>query len=163
MLAEALGLEGKEVASWCMIGIQRRGGPVNGFVRLSDEPIKRRDKVYDPDCLILVEPRQIKSPLIWSGLKQGGILVLNSAETPKESPYPALGLAGVIDATGIALKETGMAIVNTCLLGAFAATTNWLSLDSILSVLEARFKGKALSGSIKCAERGFQEVNLIKY
>ena len=163
MLAEMLGLEGKYVAGWCMIGFQRRGGPVSGFIRFDDERVKQRDKVYYPDCIIAAEPRQLKSPQIFAGLKPAGILILNTIHKPKERLHPNLELIGALDATGIALKEIGRPLVNSCLLGAFAATTNWLSMDSILSVLEARFKGKALSSSIKCAERGFKEVNVIKY
>jgi Pyruvate/2-oxoacid:ferredoxin oxidoreductase gamma subunit len=70
---------------------------------------------------------------------------------------------GAIDAIRIALKEIKRPATNTCLIGAFAATTGWVGLDSILSALNEFWSGKALEGNKQCARRGYEEVQLTEY
>ncbi len=67
---------------------------------------------------------------------------------------------GFIDATNIALSEIGRDIPNTCLIGALAKITEWLSLESVLKALGDYFEGDILNKNIRNAERGFQEVEV---
>ena len=68
----------------------------------------------------------------------------------------------MVDATGIALDEIGRPIPNTCMLGAFAKTTGWLSLDSVLLVLTEYFEGESLEKNATCAKRGFEETRVLE-
>ena len=163
MLAEAFVEEGKYVGAFCVIGAQRRGGNVSGFVRFDDKPIKEKTRVYYPDCLIITNPIQLALPTIFAGLKPESILVLNTTKVPEKPLHPNVKLAGVIDATGIALQELGITVVNSTILGTFAGTTQWISMDSVVSVLKKRFSGQALDKNITCAERGFHGVKLLKW
>ena len=74
-----------------------------------------------------------------------------------------LRLAGVVNATQIAVEEIGWDVPNTCLLGAFAATTGWVNLKSILSILAEYFSGDVLERNIRSAQRGFNEVRKSKW
>jgi Pyruvate/2-oxoacid:ferredoxin oxidoreductase gamma subunit len=78
----------------------------------------------------------------------------------KEPPNENIGTIGIVDATGIALQEIGAPITNTCVMGAFAATTGWLGLDSLLLSLEEHFEGAILDKNRRCMERGFKEVQV---
>jgi pyruvate ferredoxin oxidoreductase gamma subunit len=69
----------------------------------------------------------------------------------------------VVNATGIAVQEIGRDIPNTCLLGAFAAATGWLKLESILACLKDYLSGDMLQRNLKSAERGYKEVEVIKW
>ena len=65
---------------------------------------------------------------------------------------------GTVNATQIGLEEVGMAVTNTCMLGAFARTTEWVSLDSLLTSLSEYFSGALLKKNLRCVERGYHET-----
>lgn len=160
MLASALVHEGKYAIAFGMFGPERRGAPVMSFLRFDDNPIRRKTQIYQPDCLIVVDPRLIYTQDIFFGLKAGGTLVINAPKADREL-YPSnVALAGVIDATKIGLDEIGTAITNTCMMGAFARTTGWIKLDSVLHALEERFSGVILERNARCVKRGFEEVEV---
>ena len=163
MLAAAFVIEGKHVASFPMYGFERRGAPVVAFTRLDDKPIREKTQIYNPDCLVVIDPGLMNLPALFSGLKPEGILILNSPRPLENRLNDNLKLAGVVNATQIAVEEIGRDIPNTCLLGAFAATTGWVNLKSILSSLGDYFSGDILQRNIRSTERGFQEVNVSKW
>lgn len=163
MLASAFVLEGKSVASFPMYGFERRGAPVVAFTRVDDKPIREKTQIYTPDCMVVIDPGLMKLPTLFSGLKPGGILILNSPRPLKDKPDDNLKLAGVVNATQIAVDEIKRDIPNTCLLGAFAAITGWLELKSILSCLGDYLSGDILERNLRSAERGYREVEVIKW
>jgi 2-oxoacid:acceptor oxidoreductase gamma subunit (pyruvate/2-ketoisovalerate family) len=163
MLASAFVAEGKSVASFPMYGFERRGAPVVAFTRVDDKPIREKTQIYTPDCMVVIDPTLMKLPALFSGLKKGGVLILNSPNTLKDPPNENLSIGGVIDATKIAVEEIGRDIPNTCLLGAFAAATGWLELKSILSCLGEYLRGDILQRNLRSAERGFEQVEVIKW
>ena len=36
-------------------GVERKGSPVFGYLRLSDTPIRRKMQIYDPDILVIMD------------------------------------------------------------------------------------------------------------
>jgi len=163
MIVSAAVIGGTYGTSFPMYGDARRGAPVVNFVGLDERPIRQKAKVYTPDCLIVLDPRQRHWPQTYEGVKSGGILVLNLGKDLDKQPHPHISRIGAVDATRIAMQEIGIPAFNTCMLGAFAATTGWLELDSILSALEKSFSGELLKKNRRCAERGHQEVNIIDW
>jgi 2-oxoacid:acceptor oxidoreductase gamma subunit (pyruvate/2-ketoisovalerate family) len=101
-------------------------------------------------------------PMVFNGLKTSGILVLNSTVPYRVLPHPNVRTIGIVDATGIALQEIGIAVPNTCMVGAFAKVTGWLKLESVLLSLERYFRDSGLAKNIKCAQRGYNEVRIIE-
>ena len=73
MLAIALVTEGKYVASFPMYGFERRGAPVVAFTRFDDKPIMEKTQIYNPDCLVVIDPGLLKLPTLFSGLNPEGI------------------------------------------------------------------------------------------
>jgi 2-oxoacid:acceptor oxidoreductase gamma subunit (pyruvate/2-ketoisovalerate family) len=162
MLASAFVLEGKYVASFPMYGFERRGAPVQAFTRLDDKPIREKTQVYNPDCMVVIDPTLLKLNTLFSGLKPEGILIVNSPNFNTQTDKN-IKVAGVIDATKIAVEEIGRDIPNTCLCGAFAATTQWIKLESILESLKEYLSGDLLQRNIRSVERGYREVKVIKW
>ncbi len=162
MLASAFVIEGKYVASFPMYGFERRGAPVQAFTRLDDKPIREKTQVYYPDCMVVIDPTLLKLNTLFSGLKPEGILVVNSS-TFNTQVDKNLKVAGVIDATKIAVEEIGRDIPNTCLCGAFAATTQWLKLESLIKSLGDYLSGDMLQRNIRSCERGYREVKVLKW
>jgi 2-oxoacid:acceptor oxidoreductase gamma subunit (pyruvate/2-ketoisovalerate family) len=163
MLASAFVVEGKYVASFPMYGFERRGAPVQAFTRIDDKPIREKTQVYNPDLMIVIDPTLLKLSTLFSGLKPNGILIVNRS-TPLETRLdPNMTVAGVVNATQIAMEEMGRDIPNTCLLGAFAAITNWIKLESLIASLSEYLSGDMLKRNIRSIERGFKEVKTIKW
>jgi 2-oxoacid:acceptor oxidoreductase gamma subunit (pyruvate/2-ketoisovalerate family) len=163
MLASAFVAESKYVASFPMYGFERRGAPVVAFTRIDDKPIREKTQIYNPDALIVIDPGLLTLPTLFTGLKPGSVFILNSNKKIPARPNENLKIGGVVNATGIAVQEIGRDIPNTCLLGAFAAATGWLKLDSILSCLPDYLSGDILQRNLKSAERGYREVEVTKW
>jgi 2-oxoacid:acceptor oxidoreductase gamma subunit (pyruvate/2-ketoisovalerate family) len=165
MLAYAFVLEGKFAASIPMFGFERRGAPVTASIRFDDQPIRDTHLIYEPDCAAVLDPSFSKSPAPIEGLKGDGILIVN---TPKEleghfSNESRVKLLGMLDATGIALEKIKRPISNTCMLGALARTTGWVTLDAVISSLEMSFNGEALKRNAQAARRGYESVKLFPF
>jgi 2-oxoacid:acceptor oxidoreductase gamma subunit (pyruvate/2-ketoisovalerate family) len=143
-----------------MFGFERRGAPVTANGRFDEKPILEKTQIYEPNCNIVLDPSQSETPRVYDGLRPNGILILNSPKELRTKPHDHLTVAGLTDANRIAMEEIGMAAPNICMLGSFAATTNWIQLDSILAGLEDYFQGKNLDGNRRCAERGFKETRI---
>jgi 2-oxoacid:acceptor oxidoreductase gamma subunit (pyruvate/2-ketoisovalerate family) len=163
MLASAFVVEGKYVASFPMYGFERRGAPVVAFTRVDDKPIREKTQIYNPDCLIVIDPGLLTLPTLFTGLKPESAFILNSPKKLTEKPNENLKIGGVVDATGIAVQEIGRDIPNTCLISAFAAATGLLKLDSILKILPDYLSGDILQRNLKSAERGYREVEVTKW
>jgi 2-oxoacid:acceptor oxidoreductase gamma subunit (pyruvate/2-ketoisovalerate family) len=163
MLASAFVAEGKYVASFPMYGFERRGAPVVAFTRIDDKPIREKTQIYNPDCLIVIDPGLLTLPTLFTGLRPGAAFILNSPKKLPKQPDENLKIGGVVNATGIAVQEIGRDIPNTCLLGAFAAATGWLELKSLLACLGDYLSGDMLQRNLKSAERGYKEVEVIKW
>lgn len=137
--------------------MKEEGAPVSAFVRFDDADIRERTQIYTPDCLIFTDPFFKNVNAVYAGLKPGGTLVVNSAKAMKNSPNRNVKTAATVDATRMALEEIKRPATNTCLIGAFAATTGWVGLDSLLAALKEFWKGKALEGNRRCPEEGMRK------
>ena len=71
-------------------------------------------------------------------------MVINYDNDPNDISHENLEKIGSIDANTISIEEIGMAMPNTCLLGAFAKVTGTIDLSLLLKVLKIIFKGKNL-------------------
>ena len=160
ILANAFVREGKYGASFPMFGFERRGAPVTAFGRFSNTPVREKTQIYNPDILVVLDPSQKKVPAVFQGLVPDGTMVLNDDEKLLEHPSKNLAKIGIVDADGIAIEEIGFAMPNTCIIGAFAAVTGLIDLDPVLESLEDYFQGKKLEANIRCAQRGFKEVEI---
>lgn len=146
VLAVALFSEGKYVQSFPAFGVERRGAPVQAFLRLQEEYIDLRCEVYTPDHVIVLDPSLLNSVDVTKGLKKGGTILLNSDRDPKTFTEFSDFKVGTIDASAIAVKH-GLGsrqhpIVNTAILGAFARQTGLCSIDSVAEAIigEVPFK-----------------------
>jgi 2-oxoacid:acceptor oxidoreductase gamma subunit (pyruvate/2-ketoisovalerate family) len=163
MLASAFVAEGKYVASFPMYGFERRGAPVVAFTRVDDKPIREKTQIYNPDCLIVIDPGLLSLPTLFTGLRPEAAFILNSPRKIPDRPDENIKIVGVVNATGIAVQEIGRDIPNTCLLGAFAAATGWFKLESILACLPDYLSGEILQRNLKSIERGYREVEVTKW
>ena len=147
MLSVAAFLEGRHAQAFPSFGSERTGAPVVSFCRIDDGPIRAREPIARPDALVIQDPTLLHQVDVFGGLGAGGRVLINSGKTPD-----ALGLADLTDrlgrgsvltvpATDIARAHLGRPLPNAVLLGAFAAFTGVVSLESVAAAIERRFPG----------------------
>ena len=127
------------------------------FTRISKEPIRTHEQVYEPDHVVVLDPTLTKAVNVASGLKRGGIIVLNSKEVPENLKGAKVAL---VDATTIAIESLGVPITNTTMLGALAKATGVVSLESAKKVIEKRF-GKLAEKNINAAKRAYEQTVMV--
>ena len=143
-------------------GPERRGAPVLGFTRISDDPITDHSQIYECDCVIVIDETLCDVIDVFSGLKLDSVLIINTTKEPEEIKkcYKAHSNANVmtIDATQIALDILGIPIVNTVLLGAAVAATKFVSMDSVDKAIEAMMQKELAQKNKVAAKTAYEFV-----
>ncbi|MCX8196031.1 MAG: 2-oxoacid:acceptor oxidoreductase family protein [Acidilobaceae archaeon] len=130
ILAEAATMEGLYAQAFPEFGPERRGAPVRAYTRISESPVLSRSPITSPDIVVVLDP-SLPPQLYLMGLKDGGVVVINTKRSPKEVWELARRKVVTVDGTGIALKFLKVPIVNVAMLGALARALDRPSLDSI--------------------------------
>ena len=143
-------------------GVERRGAPVQAFVRFSDKKIRLRSQVYEPDYIIVQDSTIIRDVDVFAGMSEGGIAIINT-EKNIESKIPDGVKSIIIDATKIAIEEIGRPITNTTLMGAFAAASGEITIEALEGAINDRFSGKLAETNINAAIRAYNLVKEGKY
>lgn len=121
-------------------GVERKGSPVFGFLRLSDGPIRRKTQIYSPDILMIFDDSLVKLPATYAGLKEGGTVIINSVKSIEELGIPEqAGEIAIVNATGISEELFGKNMPNTSMLGALARVTDLLDKDALFDEIAAAF------------------------
>lgn len=161
LMAMAAIAEGKYAQAFPSFGPERRGAPLQAFLRISDQQIRLREKISAPDLVVVLDPALLSVGNVGAGLKAEGTLVVNTSKPVEavraECGFP--GRVGVVDATRIAEEELGVAITNTTMLGALLKAGGLVSLESLKGPLDKRF-GKNAGKNLKALERAFAETRL---
>jgi 2-oxoacid:acceptor oxidoreductase gamma subunit (pyruvate/2-ketoisovalerate family) len=153
----------KDVLDIPKIGAERRGAPIQGFVRLSrKDEIKMYSSVHDADYTIIFDYTLLDIQSVVDSLS--GTILLNAPEFVNlDCINPDLDV-WIVDATGISVKNnlmiSGFPILNTLLLGAFAKITGIYSLDIIKEVYKWRF-GKNWEKNYISAEEAYKSVKKV--
>ena len=153
--------EGKYAQAFPSFGPERRGAPVMAFVRVSEKPISTREKVYEPDLVVVLDPTLLKIVNVEAGLKEGGIIVLNTnksvAEIRKETGIKAK--LATVDASTIAMETMKVPITNTTMLGALVKASGVIALEALNGPIDHRF-GKIAGKNINACTRAFAETTV---
>ena len=162
LMAVAAISQGKFAQAFPSFGPERRGAPVKAFARISDKPVRTREKIYRSDVILVLDPSLPKIIDIASGLKPGGVIILNSPFSEKEVRELLKGYSGrlaIVDATKIAIEELGLPITNTTMLGAFLRVTALIDEEAMQEALKQRF-GRLAEKNIKALKRAIKEVKI---
>ena len=150
--------EGRHAQAFPTFGSERTGAPVVSFCRISDQPIRNREPIAEPDALIVQEPTLLHQVNVFDGVDTGGQVLINSSRTPDElgidefASQFAPGRLLTVPATEIAREHVGRPLPNAVLLGGFAALTGVVSLEAVTKAIRERFPGKLGDGNIGGAE-----------
>jgi pyruvate ferredoxin oxidoreductase gamma subunit/2-oxoisovalerate ferredoxin oxidoreductase gamma subunit len=157
LLAVAASMGGKYAQAFPFFGVERRGAPVKSFCMIDDKPIRIHQYVYNPKYVVILDASLIGRPDILEGFKKDGIVVVNTEKQKNQLKLKVKNLF-VVDATSIAIKNIGVPIVNTAMLGAFIKATNLVPLDAIKEAIKERFSPPLAEKNIKAIEECYNET-----
>ena len=161
-IAEAAYLEGKYVQSFGIYGAERRGAPVTAFVRVGNRPEMPRCQIQQPDIVVSFDVNLPWQQML-KGLKPGGQLLINSADTQKCRGLCQNGgfSTHLVDASAIASKNglgaVGIPMINTVMLGAVVKVSGVCSIESLQAVLQKKIP-RNLTNNLAAASEGYESV-----
>ncbi len=161
LVARAAAGQGKFTQSFPSFGPERRGAPVVAFLRISNEFIRTRTNIRTPDFSVVIDPRLLRVVDVTEGLKDNGMLIINSSRTPAElkAAYGYQWPVASVDATHIALDTIGVPITNTAMIGAFLKLSPVIQLEAMKEALQERFGSRA-SQNLEAMRRAYEEVRV---
>lgn len=162
ILAKALVEEGKFVKAIPSFGFERRGAPVEAYLRFDEKTIRQNTNIYHPHCVICLDPTLPRSVNIFQDMQAGGVWVQATKKSFGQMNIPGtLTRIGLCDAFGLALRIFGRPITNSIMLGAFARTTGLVSLSSLRKGMEsADFRDAALDKNVLAVEQGYENTKV---
>jgi 2-oxoacid:acceptor oxidoreductase gamma subunit (pyruvate/2-ketoisovalerate family) len=138
ILCYAFFLEGKHAQAFPTFGAERRGAPVEAFVRTDDSFLNLRCKVVNPHYVIVMGDKLVRFVDVTAGIQKGGLVLINTNKNPEDFD----SLKGdfqvkTMDVNSVAVRNSlGTKIspfINTPILGAFLGFTDLVQQESIIA------------------------------
>jgi len=139
LMAKAFFDAGFNVQTFPVFGVERRGAPVEAYLRLDEKKILIRSNVYTPDHVVVQDAKLLRTVDVTRGLKPGGWILVNSPVKPEHPARIHDFQLAWVDATRIAvangLGTRTQPMINTAMIGAFARLMGTPSIDAVASVI----------------------------
>lgn len=153
ILAIAAFNDGMYSQTFPKFGVERRGAPVEAFVRIDEEKINLRSGIYNPNIVIVLDASLMNTIDVTKGMPKDGMLIVNTNKNPKNKFKTY-----TVDATGIAMEVMNKPIVNTAMLGAFAKITGIVTLNSLKKAIDEKFSNDLGYLNKKTTEKVFHST-----
>lgn len=137
-------------------GGERRGKAIMAFCRLDDHPIRVRSRVAKADYSILQDATILDEVDVASGVKPDGMVLVNTDRSAEKLSFDGGLKVFTFSAEDLARKILGRPIMNTALLGAFAAMTDELSLGAVLKAVKSKFPGSLGEKNALVVEKSYR-------
>ncbi len=163
LLSKAFFQDGFWVQSFPAFGVERRGAPVEAYLRIDTQKILARYAITQPDHVLVQDSRLIQTVKVTHGLKSGGWVLLN---TPSGADFAHIfdGFRlATVDATQIA-GDNGLGtrthpIVNTSMIGAFARVLGMPPIEAVTTAIHADIHSKT-NANARAAQEAYDSVNV---
>ncbi len=154
--------QGRFAQSMPSFGPERRGAPVQAYLRVADEKIRVRAEVNHPNIVVVLDDSLIDILDVTQGLKDKGLVVLNTKRGEKEvrEVMKYKGRLACIDALTIALETLKVPITNTTMIGALLKASGVIPLDALVPQIERRFNPKLAERNVAALKRAFEETKV---
>ncbi|GAI82975.1 unnamed protein product [marine sediment metagenome] len=171
IIAEAAYLSGNfvDVQAYPSFGAERRGAPVQAYVKLSrTEKIYDRAQIENPNILIVFDDSVLTKEAALS-LEKNGVFIVNSNKTPKDfiNEYNFSNTITVVvaDINYLALEENltidGNPVINTPILGLLSKALPDLHLENLKDVVLNKMGKKLGRINYSLIEKGFNIAKLL--
>jgi len=171
IIAEAAYLSGNfiDVQAYPSFGAERRGAPVQAYVKLSrTEKVYDRAQIENPNILIVFD-ETVLTKEVASSLESNGIFIINSDKNP-EYFVKAYHLSSnikviVADINNLALEKNltidGNPVINTPILGLLSKALPDLHLENLKDVVLKKLGEKLGNLNYDLIEQGFNMAKLL--
>ena len=154
-------IENHQVQFFPEFGVERRGAPVQAFLRVSKDKILENFQIKKPDHLIIFDEGLIDKINVTKGLKKGGKILINSKKKPCQFNFSSDFKVATINADKISIENNlGTAnapIINCAIAGAFAKVMGNLQLKSLIESITQSVPSK-VNENINAAKTAFESV-----
>jgi len=163
-LAKAFFDSGYQVQTFPLFGVERRGAPVEAFLRISKSDILVRSNVYTPNHLVIMDSKLVTAIDVTRGVKKDAIILINGVEPPEDmGPFNGFKVA-MVDAAAIAL-ENGLGsrtrpIINTAMLGAFSRVMGMPDMNYIEKAILKEVPVKQAQ-NVTAAQQAYEAVTFL--
>jgi 2-oxoacid:acceptor oxidoreductase gamma subunit (pyruvate/2-ketoisovalerate family) len=161
LLAKAFFQAGFYVQSFPSFGVERRGAPVEAYLRIGSDKILVRTTITAPDHILVQDTRLMQTVAVTHGMQPGGWALINTPDGFDSGHlFSGFRLASV-DATRIAI-ENGLGtrthpMVNTAMIGAFARVLDMPPIDAVMDAIKADISVKPEKNAL-AAQQAFETV-----
>ncbi len=154
--------KGKYAQSMPSFGPERRGAPVQAYLRVSEKEIRIRAEIQEPNVVVVLDPGLLEVIDVSAGLKKDGVIVVNSSKTPEEirRQFNFKARIACVDANKIAHEVLGVPITNTTMIGAFLKATDILKPEDIKGPINHRFNAKLAEKNIRAMEEAYKHTSV---
>ncbi len=171
IIAEAAYLSGNfiDVQAYPSFGAERRGAPVQAYVKLSrTEKVYDRAQIKNPNILIVFD-ETVLTKEVASSLERNGIFIINSNKNP-EYFVKEFHLSGnikviVADINNLALEKNltidGNPVINTPILGLLSKALPDLHLENLKDVILKKLGEKLGNLNYELIEQGFNMAKIL--
>ena len=168
LLADAAFNTGKYIQGFPEYGPERMGAPITAYNRISDEKITIHSNIYEPNYVAVVDETLIGPIDVASGLKENGVIIINTDKKPEEFKNKIKGFKGkvcTIDARKISEETIGKNFPNTPMLGAVVKVSGMMPEDIFLKYMKESLahkfstKPEVIDGNMRALERSLKEVH----
>ncbi len=122
-------------------------------------------QIEEPDLVLVLDPTLLEAVKVTEGLKEDGILLVNTDEPPakvRDMVGFHTGQVFTVDATKIALETLGREITNTPMLGALVKATGILTIEDLIAQTRKQFGDKfgteVVNRNVDAIKRAAEEV-----
>jgi len=166
-------IEGLKSAIFASYGSEKKGAPVNVFVRFleSEKNITNFSAVKNPNVVVVFHEQLLKTQDVLAGIQENGILIINTSLSAQEVvDMYQLDCDNVVTLDGTKISvETG-AKINTIMYGAVVKELNFLDFELAKNQIAEKLSYKypqLVESNVEAFSRGYNEassssVNAIK-
>ena len=162
LIAQAAIASGLYAQGFPNFGAERRGAPVMAFLRVSDSQIFLRERIDEPDVVVVLDASLIGLPEVTDGLAPGKTMIINATKNQGEelSHLQDRFHVHVVNASQIAMDTIGLPITNTAIIGAFVKATKTINLESLKQPFEKRFE-KLSAKNLEAMRTAYEKTKLL--
>ncbi|HFE38079.1 MAG TPA: pyruvate ferredoxin oxidoreductase [Gammaproteobacteria bacterium] len=160
LLALAAFEDGFESQAFPKFGSERRGAPVEAYVRISKAKIRAHNQVYTPNAVVIQDVGLLRSEPLLRGLAVDGFVILNATDKPTTENGDFQWIC--LPASQIGEQYIGRPLPNTALLGALAGATGWVSPEALVKAITRHLANKGdavVESNIAALREAYQLVS----
>ncbi|MEI6288198.1 MAG: 2-oxoacid:acceptor oxidoreductase family protein [bacterium] len=157
ILATAFFYEGNFAQAVPLFGVERRGAPVEAFIREDKKIIRLRSQIYNPDKIIIFSDHQLILDIAQIGAKPTTEFFVYSDKSKEElSQKLKTKNIFVISKNELEKNIKNVRVINTAILSYFISQTKLASLSSINKAIKNKFSSEIATSNIEATKIGFQ-------